>query len=238
MDPLVLLHGFPDTPRTWELARPALERHHDVLAPALPLGEDLVPDTVRLLDEAGIERAHFAGNSLGGWLALKLATLDRALSVTAFAPGGGWRPGDGIFERALAEQADLLEFAPRLAPHADATVATSEGRRRATRLISVRYQHIPPDVLADQLRFVASCGPELLDVARRHDWSLDAAAIRCPVRIVWGTEDVLLPWPGAAARFREEWLPHADWVVLDDVGHCPQLDVPLEAAQLILGMTT
>ena len=50
------------------------------------------------------------------------------------------------------------------------------------------------------------------------------------MRIVWGTEDKLLPWPSAAARFREDWLPHADWVVLDGVGHCPQLDVPLETA--------
>jgi pimeloyl-ACP methyl ester carboxylesterase len=31
--------------------------------------------------------------------------------------------------------------------------------------------------------------------------------------------------------------PHADWVVLDGVGHCPQLDVPLETVQLILGFT-
>ena len=57
------------------------------------------------------------------------------------------------------------------------------------------------------------------------------------MRIVWGTEDRLLPWPSAAARFRDDWLPHADWVELDGVGHCPQLDVPLEAAQLILGFT-
>ena len=59
----------------------------------------------------------------------------------------------------------------------------------------------------------------------------------CPVRIVWGTADRLLPWPSAAVRYREEWLPHADWVVLDDVGHAPQLDVPLETAELILGFT-
>ena len=57
------------------------------------------------------------------------------------------------------------------------------------------------------------------------------------MRIVWGTGDRLLPWPSAAVRFRHEWLPHADWVELDGVGHCPQLDVPLEAAQLILGFT-
>src|SRR4051795_12594345 len=33
--PLVCLHGFTDTWRTWELVLPALERHHDVLAPTL-----------------------------------------------------------------------------------------------------------------------------------------------------------------------------------------------------------
>lgn len=42
----------------------------------------------------------------------------------------------------------------------------------------------------------------------------------------------------AAARFREDWLPRADWVELDGIGHCPQLDVPLETAQLILGFTS
>jgi pimeloyl-ACP methyl ester carboxylesterase len=74
-------------------------------------------------------------------------------------------------------------------------------------------------------------GP-LLDGAAERDWSVDASRIECPVRIVWGTKDRLLPWPQAAARYRRE-LPHSDWVVLDDVGHCPQLDVPVECAQLI-----
>ena len=57
------------------------------------------------------------------------------------------------------------------------------------------------------------------------------------MRIVWGTEDRLLPWPAGAARYQHDWLPHADWVVLDGVGHCPQLDVPIEAAELILGVS-
>jgi hypothetical protein len=55
------------------------------------------------------------------------------------------------------------------------------------------------------------------------------------VRIAWGTDDRLLPWPSAATRFRNDWLPHADWVELDGIGHCPQLDVSAETAQLILG---
>jgi pimeloyl-ACP methyl ester carboxylesterase len=58
-----------------------------------------------------------------------------------------------------------------------------------------------------------------------------------PVRIVWGSEDRLLPWPSAAARYREEWLPRADWILLEGIGHCPQLDAPLEAAALIADFT-
>ncbi len=65
---------------------------------------------------------------------------------------------------------------------------------------------------------------------------LEPERITCPVRIARGTADRLLPWPSAAARYRES-LPHADWVELEGIGHCPQLDVPLEAAQLILGVT-
>ena len=55
------------------------------------------------------------------------------------------------------------------------------------------------------------------------------------MRVIWGTADRLLRWPEAAERYRREWLPHADWVELDGVGHCPQLDLPLETAELVSG---
>jgi pimeloyl-ACP methyl ester carboxylesterase len=247
--PLVLLHGFLDTWRTWELVLPALARRHDVLALTLAghasgppiageISEAAVPDAVeRALDEAGIERAHIAGNSLGGYVALQLAARDRAKSVVALAPAGGWN--DDSYLATLDLQAGLAEQARNLAPYADAIVATPEGRRRATQLITTRYEHIPPELLADQLRGVAGCtdAARMIEHGRTADWTLDAERVTCPVRIVWGTDDKLLPWPSAAARYRTEWLPHADWVVLDGVGHCPQLDVPLETAQLILGFT-
>jgi pimeloyl-ACP methyl ester carboxylesterase len=131
---------------------------------------------------------------------------------------------------------DLLSTA---APHAEAILASPEGRRRATRDIVTSFEHIPAELLAHQMRGAASCDAALalIDHAQREGWSLDAQAITCPVRVVWGTADRLLRWPAAAARYRDEWLPHADWVELEGVGHCPQLDVPLETAQLILGLT-
>jgi pimeloyl-ACP methyl ester carboxylesterase len=73
------------------------------------------------------------------------------------------------------------------------------------------------------------------DDVLRARWKLDAEKITRPVRIAWGTADRLLPWPASAARYRHKGLPHADWVELEGIGHCPQLDIPLDTAQLIHG---
>jgi pimeloyl-ACP methyl ester carboxylesterase len=223
--PLVALHGFTDTWRTWALVLPALERRHDVLAPTLPghaggppldldAGAHGILATIEeAMDAAGFAAAHLVGNSLGGYLALRLAERGRALSVTALAPAGGWAAGDESVRDTLGQFAAM----------------------QAARYVAERYEHIPSALIAHMLLGVAACSPvgPMIDLAAREGWQVDAAAIRCPVRVVWGTADALLPWPRAAARYRAGWLPHADWVVLDDVGHCPQLDVPAEAAALI-----
>ena len=131
----------------------------------------------------------------------------------------------------------MRELLIEAAPNADQILATDAGRRRATIEITTRYKHIPPELLAHQIRGVADCtgAPALIERALQHGWWLDAEAIRCPVRVIWGTADRILPWPSAAMRYRDHWLAQADWVVLDDVGHCPQLDIPLETSELILG---
>jgi pimeloyl-ACP methyl ester carboxylesterase len=240
-----------DTWRTWDLVLPVLQRSHDVLAPTLPghaggppiagtAGAVLAADAVeRAMDEAGFGTAHIVGNSLGGYLALQLAARGRADSVVALAPAGGWADGDESLEETLALQRTIHETSKRIAAEADAIVASAAGRRRATQYITEQYEHIPAELLAHQIRGVANCDPieTMIESARRERWSLDAERITCAVRIVWGTEDKLLAWPSATARFRNDWLPNADWVVLDGVGHSPQLDVPLETSQLVLGFT-
>jgi pimeloyl-ACP methyl ester carboxylesterase len=248
--PLVCLHGFTDTWRTWELVLPALEREHDVLAVTLAghaggpsLDGDVssagLADAVeRAMDQAGFETAHLVGNSLGGYLALQLASRGRADSVVALAPAGGWAEGDDSFETTLDYFATMQELLRTAVPHAGAIAATREGRRRATQDVAENYEHIPPELIVHMMLGAANCPAvhPLLDYAREHGWPLDPSLISCPVRVVWGTADRLLGWPSAAARYRAS-LPQADWVELDGVGHCPQLDVPLETAQLILGFT-
>jgi len=119
---MVLLHGFTDTWRSWDLVLPALEREHDVLAPTLvghaggpdiegALDEDVLVTAVEAaMDAAGFETAHFAGNSLGGYLALHLAARGRARSVVALAPAGGWAEGDDSFNETLGYFEEMQEL--------------------------------------------------------------------------------------------------------------------------------
>ena len=227
---------------------PAIERERPVAAVALPGhsggrpidghvdAEALLDGVEAELDERGLDIVDVAGNSLGGYVALALAARGRARSVVALAPAGGWAPGDEAYTATLDHHLEVIETCRRAAPHADAILSTPEGRRRATEFLTVNHEHIPKDLLVHQLLGVvgATAAPGLIASARASGWPLDPAKVTCPLRIVWGTEDRILPWPAAAAGYRAT-LPQADWIVLDGVGHCPQLDVPAEAAQLILG---
>lgn len=249
--PLVCLHGFTGSWHIWELVLERLEREHTVFAPTLighaggppldvPVSHSVVVDAVEsALDAEGWDTAHIVGNSLGGHVALQLAARGRARSVVALAPAGGWAAGDRSAHDTyhfFSQMQDVLRESGR---HAAFIASSPEGRRAVLEPIAERHDHVPPEMVMRIIQAGARCTGALpmLEFAARELWTLDAAAIECPVRIVWGTADRLLPWPTAAARFRTDWLPHADWIELDDVGHCPQVDVPLETAELILGFT-
>lgn len=248
---MLCLHGFTDTWRSWELVLPMLERHHDVLAPILPghaggpeLGPEASADALldaleQAMDDAGFATAHLVGNSLGGYLALRLAARGRAESVVALAPAGGWAADDDSYRTTLDFFTAMQEQLRGIAPHADSIAATAAGRRQATQFITTNYEHLPAELVAHLIRGAAGCTAitPMVEHALRDGWPLDPSLVTCPLRFVWGTDDRLLPWPAAAARFTHDWFPHADWIELHGAGHCPQLDVPLETAQLILGFT-
>lgn len=210
----------------WELVRPRLERRFELIVPTLPghFGGPPLPAEITattmveyvegVLDEAGVETAHVAGNSLGGYVALQLGARGRARSVTAFAPAGGWASGKA---QTLAWFEDMHQL---LLPEQVLAALVEDPSQ------------ITPDLFAGIVAAARNCveAPRMIAYGHESDWPLDP--VLCPLRIVWGTEDKLLPWPSAAARYQRE-MPHADWVILDGVGHCPQLEIPLETAHLI-----
>lgn len=191
--PVVCLHGFTDTWRSWDLILPRLECAHDVFAPTLPghaggppldgeVSGALIPDAIeRAMDEAGLASAHIVGNSLGGYVALQLAARGRAESVVALAPAGGWARGDRSRSQTLNVQAAMHEGLKAAAPYAEAIVASAAGRRRATQWITTNYEHIPAGLLAHQIRGAARCdATPFIKYAGHADWHLDAG--RSPAR--------------------------------------------------------
>ena len=102
--PLLLIHGLGYARWGWEPVVELLARSFDVVlfdnrgigesdAPPGPYtAAELAGDAVQVLDEAGIERAHVVGTSLGGMVAQELALarperVDR-LVLAATMPGG------------------------------------------------------------------------------------------------------------------------------------------------------
>ncbi|MBS1843073.1 MAG: alpha/beta hydrolase [Actinobacteria bacterium] len=248
--PLLLLHGFTDTWRTWELVLPTLERRFEVLAPTLAghaggpsfsasgASDAFLVDAVEAaLDEAGWEAPAIAGNSLGGFVGLRLAERGRARSVAALAPAGGWADDDPAATEILRYFRMMSRMVRDAAPRADQIAATPEGRAAASAAYASTAEHISPDLLAHLIRGAAACDSEpLVTFAEREGWQLEPERIGCPVRLVWGTDDKLLPLAAAAVRFRTE-LPAAEWIEIDGGGHCPQLDHPVETAELIAGFS-
>lgn len=251
-EPLLLVHGITDTWRSWELVIPALERHHDVLAITL-LGHSggrepgpgdeislqaLADEAERDMDAAGFETAHIAGNSLGGWIALELAARGRARSVVPLAPSGGWE-GRNLHATMTLVEFMINQYSLKLLGDRAGQLAARPGTRALAlgRLVS-KPGRVPAPLAAALIQGAADCPavvPLLMETRGRGYPDLDA--IGCRVRIVWGTEDKILPQKHLSSRFRRI-LPDAEWIELEGCGHLVQVDRPEQTVELILEVSS
>jgi pimeloyl-ACP methyl ester carboxylesterase len=252
-EPLLLLHPFALSADAWRPVLPALERHHEVLVATFPghMGGEPIPPgfhtsisaSVDLaeaeLDAAGLDRVHLAGNSLGGWFAIELARRGRALSMVAIAPGGGWECGS-VEERRLLRTFMRMGTLVRLGgPFAPLLSRIGIARRLALRQVVSRPGNLTPEEATFLIRAPSRCAT-FYDVLRRlpnEPAPAPMSASSCRMRIVWGSEDELLPMRGYSERWRR-LLPGAEWVILEGAGHIPMYDDPDRIAELILDVTT
>jgi pimeloyl-ACP methyl ester carboxylesterase len=251
-EPLLLIHGFSGTWRNWIPVLPALERRHDVLAvglaghwgcAALPedaeVGVPALADAIeRDMDAAGFGTAHLVGNSLGGWLALELATRGRARSVVALSPAGGWE-GGRLETLRLRLLFDLMQRTSRQGAGAMASLfARSRFRRLALLRVLEHGDRVPPAEALAMARGSAECPIywDLFEAIERHGPPDALEGIDVPVVIAWGTKDRIIPDKPYSARLRR-LLPDADWRALPGLGHVPMYDDPESIARLILEAT-
>jgi pimeloyl-ACP methyl ester carboxylesterase len=132
-DPIVLLHGYPQTSHAWRKVIPLLASNYTVIAPDLRgLGDSSRPssgydkrtiaeDIYQLVQELGFEQIFLVGHDLGGMVAYAYAAahpraVRRLVMAEMLLPGLGLepaldfsKPGSGYIHMALNMTPDLPE---------------------------------------------------------------------------------------------------------------------------------
>lgn len=247
-DPLLLIHGTGGSRAVWRPVVDLLSPHREVLLIDLPgHGEsdpppEGVPHTpigyaailAGALDEIGIDAAHAAGNSVGGWTALELAKLGRARSVVALAPAGLWpvhSPWSSIAKLWTQNKLGRV-FAPLTAP----AMRSGLGRRVLLSGTVAKPTRIPADEAIEMATTYARTPTfDTHLAATRRDRFRDGKGINVPVTVAWGDRERVIP---AKARLRDELPEHARFVDLSGCGHIPMWDDPELVAQTILDGAT
>ncbi|WP_329386841.1 alpha/beta fold hydrolase [Streptomyces sp. NBC_01351] len=188
--------------------------------------------TAALMDELGIEKAHFIGNSLGGGTATRIALdhPDKVDKLLLMGPGGislnlfSADPTEGIKR--------LFEFAGSAEPtrermRAFLTTLVYDPALVTDELVEERYaQATDPEAALGNARMGASFARWPQDTML---WR-EAHRITCPVLLTWGREDRVNPVDGAFVALKA--IPDARLHVFPRCGHWAQTEAAAEFNRL------
>jgi len=238
-EPLVLLHGMGSSSNSWKIIRPTLQEKFQVITFDLPghgntafdPDQPMDPYSLALLikdqlDELGIERAHFAGNSLGGWIALEIAAAfpERSKSVIGLAPAGLWLVPTTHRSILGASSRFMAQYTYK---YADQLMKQEWARKLGFVEVSPRWRELPHETIVDAVVGYFPAWDGMLK--RRFDKPISS---EIPVTIIFGDTDKTLP----AQTSQERTLApaHARWVTLSQSGHAPMWDSPQECIAEII----
>ena len=238
-EPLVLVHPLGADRGVWEPVMNRLTAHHDVIAmdmpgfggsPELPAdvpatAANIAAEIAATLDSLGVARAHVAGNSLGGWVALEFAKTDRCLSVTGLCTAGFWsRPLGPRPEISRGVARSLVGFLRPL-------LQTRRGRRLMLSGSMAHPERVPPAAAYRLVRAYAwSPGFERANAEMRKTLFTGFEEIDVAITLAWADRDRLVSAP--------KRLPEGlEATVLTDCGHVPTWDDPAQVAGVILAGT-
>jgi pimeloyl-ACP methyl ester carboxylesterase len=243
---VVLIHGIGARRKAWEPVVARLADARETVAIDLPgFGEsaplprggaltiDAYVDAVeRFFADAGLERPHVAGNSMGGGIALELARRGAVAGAVALSPVGFWNGPEQAASRAMLRISRML--ARHASPLMSRLVGSAPGRAVA---LSSFYGHptrIDAEVARGDIRALAAAPAfdATLPLVSRYRFAAGEQLDAVPVTIGWGTRDRLLFARTQAARARRR-LPHARHVPLPGCGHLPMHDDPDGVAALL-----
>ncbi len=230
----MLLHGFGASHAVWSevVERIAAARHLLALdlpghacSLAVPAGSAAVAATAILAElvRRGIDSAHLVGHSMGGAAAALAALRDpgRVASLTLLAPGGFGREINHRLLRRYAAAVGETELAALLEQFFGWACELPEGLV-AAQAKERRVFGATAALLATVETFFEGSAQKMLPVA-------DLARLAVPIKVVWGTQDRVLP-TRQAHRLPGRVAVH----VFEGVGHMLPQEIPGDVAHLVL----
>lgn len=248
-EPVLMLHGWPDTGELWRhQARALVEGGYRVLRPDLRgLGKsgkpqdpaqyrarELVGDAMRVLDARGIDRVHLVGHDWGAAVAWVAAATrpDRVSSLTVLSVGhpAAFRRA-GIRQREKSWYMLLFQF-PEIAEQwlADDDFRRLRGWSGHPDIEEVVDRFRDPEALTASLNlYRAMASPRTLV-----DKAPALPNVACSTLGIWSTGDMALT--------EQQMTASADYVDgswryerVEGAGHWMQLEKPDEVTALLLG---
>lgn len=233
---IVLIHGVCHRGHAWDPVVPLLEDRFRLVivdlpghgqSPDLPAEGDpleyMVDQLTTMLDgiaPAG-ERAHFAGNSLGGFLALEMAARGHAHSATALSPAGFFRSA-ADFRYTITVFHSLQRAAVKLGRHIPAVSQRAVGRALLMGAFCARPWRYPAEAAAIDGEAIIT--NTVLDRADRRAFVFSAPVDEdVPLTIRWGRFDLVLP---VAQRQLAARLFTRARIEISADGHVPMSDDP------------
>src|SRR4029079_16524252 len=246
-EPIVLIHGVGGWAENWRPVMSALaSTGRQVIALDLPgFGQSERPPRVRYfgpdeafyprfviaaMDALGIERAHIAGNSMGGAVAYMTAVTAprRTRSLVLVAPGGLGRDVAFFLRACSLPGFGLVARLPR----------PRRAAREVLRTCFYDAGRISEELYAEAERYGNSSFPELVRAlsagagirgvrrSLRKAWIDRSSLYPGPALVVWGREDLVLPLRHLADVHAA--LPQAQVALVERCGHMLQAERPEE----------
>ncbi|BDB44056.1 MULTISPECIES: alpha/beta fold hydrolase [Mycobacterium] len=242
---LVLLHGMAASWQWWLENIPALAQHHRVIAVDLPGFGRSDPLTgpaemathartvLDLLDHLDIQSATVSGHSMGGLVATAMfaAAPERVRSLILVDAGGV-----PMSQRRLAVVLVALRICTSVLRSGlvRRALTTKSWARRLALATAFRDPRVMSPHLAAQT-MPHFGGPGCVDAIAAAGRAVNSTApesITCPVLLVWGEHDAIVP-PRCAHDMHER-LPDSELAVFAGAGHSPMVEFPDQFNDLAL----
>jgi len=228
---LVLLHGIGSTSAGWRLQYGPLGEHFRVVAwdaPGYggsrplegdaPAAESYANALARLLDALGIAQAVIGTSSWGTATGVVFARLlparVRGLVLGGPSAGWGWLPKEERERRLASRVKRARTLGMKMMREDDARELVAPGTREEVVQWIRGAEGLRVEGYVQAAHMLAA-----VDVAR------EAAAVRCPARVVAGELDKRTPPESNAHRIAAA-LKNAKLIMLPDCGHLPHLEYP------------